>query len=87
MAAPDEATAGMNMRYIQANEDAFSAMHTSSASLAGMQGKATKQFMLTPGHLDFGSVRLGQVGATTSLTPSCIVQSLAFLFPIAHYFG
>ena len=76
VAVPDEATAGMNVRYIEANEDALSAMHTSSANLARMQGKATKQFMLTPGHLDFGPVRLGQVCATR-LTHTLLLHSSA----------
>ena len=61
MAAPDEAAAGVNLPYIHANEDALSMTRTSSASLMRMQGKTNKQFMLTPGHLDFGSVKLGQV--------------------------
>ena len=34
---------------------------TSSANLLHLRGKATKQFVLRPGQLDFGSVRLGQV--------------------------
>lgn len=61
VAAPDEAAAGVNLPYIHANEDALSMTRTSSASLMRMQGKTSKQFMLTPGHLDFGSVKLGQV--------------------------
>ena len=64
-AAADEAAAGVNLPYIQANEEALSMTRTSSASLMRMQGKATKQFMLTPGHFDFGSVKLGQVGLPT----------------------
>ena len=64
-AAADEAAAGVNLPYIQANEEALSMTRTSSASLMRMQGKATKQFMLTPGRLDFGSVKLGQVGLPT----------------------
>ncbi len=34
---------------------------TSSANLLRLRGKATKQFVLRPGQLDFGTVRLGQV--------------------------
>ena len=34
---------------------------TSSANLLRLRGKATKQFVLRPGQLDFGSVPLGQV--------------------------
>lgn len=42
-----------------------------------MQGKTTKQFMLAPGHLDFGSVKLGQVQHTCCIAELCSLVSVA----------
>ena len=58
---PSEAVASLNASYLDANEGALNITRTSSASLLRMRGKATKQFVLKPGHLDFGTVKLGQV--------------------------
>ena len=58
---PSEAVASLNASYLDANEGALNMTRTSSASLLRMRGKATKQFVLKPGHLDFGTVKLGQV--------------------------
>ena len=56
-----EAVASLNASYLDANEGVLTMTRTSSASLLRMRGKATKQFVLKPGHLDFGTVKLGQV--------------------------
>lgn len=58
---PSEAVASLNASYLDANEGALNMTRTSSASLLRMRGKATKQFVLKPGHLDFGTVQLDQV--------------------------
>ena len=58
---PSEAVASLNASYLGANEGALNMTRTSSTSLLRMRGKATKQFVLKPGHLDFGIVKLGQV--------------------------
>lgn len=68
---PSEAVASLNVSYLGANEGALNMTRTSSASLLRMRGKATKQFVLKPGHLDFGIVKIGQV-------------SLDFCSPLAH---
>ena len=56
-----EAAPSLNTPYLDANEGAMSMTRTASANLLRMRGKATKQFALRPGHLDFGTVPLGQV--------------------------
>ena len=58
---PSEAVLSLNAPYLDANEGAFNMTRTSSANLSRLRSKATKQFVLRPGQLDFGSVRLGQV--------------------------
>ncbi len=58
---PSEAVSSLNASYLGANEGALNMTRTSSANLSRLRGKATKQFVLRPGQLDFGSVRLGQV--------------------------
>ena len=58
---PNEAVSSLNASYLDANEGAMNMTRTSSANLLRLRGKATKQFVLRPGQLDFGSVRLGQV--------------------------
>ena len=62
--APPEAAASLNASYLSANEGALSMTRTTSASLLRMRGKATKQFVLRPGHLDFGMVKVGQVSSS-----------------------
>ena len=57
---PGEAVASLNASYLGANEGALNMTRTSSASLLRLRGKATKQFVLKPGHLDFGTVKVGQ---------------------------
>lgn len=61
--APNEAAASLNAVYLNANEGALSMTRTTSASLLRMRGKASKQFVLRPGHLDFGVVKLDQVSS------------------------
>lgn len=56
-----ETVPSLNTSYLDANEGAMNMTRTSSANLLRMRGKATKQFALRPGHLDFGTVPLGQV--------------------------
>lgn len=66
---PNEAAASLNASYLGANEGALKMTKTTSASLLRMRGKATKQFVLRPGRLDFGTVKLGQVcSSMASLT-------------------
>ena len=60
-AGPSEAAASLHASYLDANEGAMNMTRTSSANLLRMRGKATKQFVLRPGQLDFGTVPLGQV--------------------------
>lgn len=63
-----EAVASLNASYLGANEGVLNMTRTSSASLMRMRGKATKQFVLKPGHLDFGIVKLGQVSLNSVLS-------------------
>ncbi len=60
-ASQSEAVPSLNASYLDANENAMNLTRTASSNLLRMRGKATKQFVLRPGHLDFGTVRLGQV--------------------------
>ena len=62
-ALPSEAIPSLNASYLEANDGALSLTRTSSANLLRMRGKATKQFVLKPGHLDLGVVKIGQVSA------------------------
>lgn len=64
---PSEAVSSLNASYLDANEGALNMTRTSSANLLRLRGKATKQFVLRPGQLDFGSVRLGQVRLAGSM--------------------
>ena len=57
----------LNASYLEANSGALSVTRTSSANLLRMRGRATKQFVLKPGHLDFGVVKLGQVSDLVKL--------------------
>ncbi|KAL0038853.1 hypothetical protein WJX79_010718 [Trebouxia sp. C0005] len=75
---PSEAVSSLNASYLDANEGALNMTRTSSANLLRLRGKATKQFVLRPGQLDFGSVRLGQVVHQTAKLTNVSLERARF---------
>ncbi|DBA96914.1 hypothetical protein WJX82_005465 [Trebouxia sp. C0006] len=75
---PSEAVSSLNASYLDVNEGALNTTRTSSANLLRLRGKATKQFVLRPGQLDFGSVRLGQVVHQTAKLTNVSLERARF---------
>ncbi|KAL3155549.1 Sperm-associated antigen 17 [Trebouxia sp. C0009 RCD-2024] len=76
--APNEAATSLNASYLSNNEGALNMSRTTSASLLRMRGKATKQFVLRPGHLDFGIVKLNQVVQQTAKLTNVSLERARF---------
>lgn len=84
---PSEAVASLNASYLGANEGALNMTRTSSASLLRMRGKATKQFVLKPGHLDFGTVKVGQASFLFFSSAACSNQEYVHAARVVYSVG